>query len=170
MPRRRRGFLDHACYHITHRCHKREFLLKFAMNRDLYLDLLRETVARYKIDVLDYVVTSNHVHLLIWSRRGSEVPLAMQYLPGQVRAVIQQEQRARGGLLERQVSQHAYRVRKASWAVPVLYWHEHGQGRGRRTSFRMEAFRIQGVDRQKEKISDHQRRAAYEMPDDGRRR
>lgn len=82
MPRRRRGFLDHACYHITHRCHKREFLLKFARNRDLYLNLLRETVGRYKIDVLDYAITSNHVHLLIWSRRGSEVPAAMQYLQG----------------------------------------------------------------------------------------
>jgi putative transposase len=82
MPRRRRGFLDHACYHITHRCHRREFLLKFARNRDIYLDLLRETASRFKIDVLDYAVTSNHVHLLIWTRRGTEVAAAMQYLQG----------------------------------------------------------------------------------------
>jgi len=29
MPRRRRGWIDDACYHVTHRCHEREFLFKF---------------------------------------------------------------------------------------------------------------------------------------------
>ncbi len=82
MPRHRRGFIDHACYHITHRCHKREFLLKFSSDRDQYLRFLRETKEKFRIDVLDYVITSNHVHLLIWSRKGSEIARAMQYLQG----------------------------------------------------------------------------------------
>lgn len=83
MPRRRRGLKDHCCHHVTHRCHKREFLLKFARDRQVYVELLRETAARFKIDVLNYVVTSNHVHLLVWVRRGRELSRAMQFLHGE---------------------------------------------------------------------------------------
>jgi putative transposase len=79
MPRRRRGLRDHCCYHVTHRCHKREFLFKFARDREVYVELLRETVKRFKIDVLNYVVTSNHVHLLLWVRKGKELSRAMQF-------------------------------------------------------------------------------------------
>ncbi len=59
MPRRPRYLKDNSCYHITHRCHERKFLFKFAKDRQVYVDLLRETVKRFKIDVLNYVVTSN---------------------------------------------------------------------------------------------------------------
>jgi putative transposase len=83
MPRRRRGLKDRCIYHITHRCHKREFLFKFAQDRQVYVDLLRETVKRYRLDVLNYVITSNHVHLLVWVRYGEMLPRAMQYLQGE---------------------------------------------------------------------------------------
>lgn len=43
MPRRRRGWLDHSCYHVTRRCHERKFRLKFAKDRQRYTELLRET-------------------------------------------------------------------------------------------------------------------------------
>lgn len=36
MPRRRRHWANHACYHVTHRCHERQFLFKFAKYRDMY--------------------------------------------------------------------------------------------------------------------------------------
>ncbi len=96
MPRRRRGFIDHACYHITHRCHKREFLLKFSSDRDQYLRFLRETKEKFRIDVLDYVITSNHVHLLIWSRKGSEIARAMQYLQGRFGQYYNQRKKREG--------------------------------------------------------------------------
>ncbi len=83
MPRHRRGLKDHSCYHITHRCHKREFLFKFARDRQVYVELLRETVDRFRLDVLNYVVTSNHVHLLVWVRHGEQLPRAMQFLQGE---------------------------------------------------------------------------------------
>ena len=53
MPRRRRGLVDHSCCHVTHRCHKREFLFRFARDRQAYVDLMRETVNRFRIDVLN---------------------------------------------------------------------------------------------------------------------
>jgi putative transposase len=83
MPRRRRDLADHSCYHLTHRCHKREFLLKFAVDRDRYCRLLYETARRFRISVLDYIITSNHIHLLVWSHHGQEISRAMQYLQGE---------------------------------------------------------------------------------------
>jgi REP-associated tyrosine transposase len=36
MPRKRRGWQPGACYHITHRCHNREFLFHYAKYRNFY--------------------------------------------------------------------------------------------------------------------------------------
>ena len=36
MPRANRHMLPGYCYHLTHRCHNRDFLLKFAKDRDTY--------------------------------------------------------------------------------------------------------------------------------------
>ncbi len=84
MPRRRRGWIDRACYHVTHRCHKREFLFKFAKYREIYLRELWEMKQRFKVDVLDYMITSNHVHLLLTARHGDDISKALQFLHGAV--------------------------------------------------------------------------------------
>jgi REP-associated tyrosine transposase len=52
-------------FHVTHRCHNRAFLLKFARDRDAYRAILREQLESFKVWLLDYCVTSNHVHLLL---------------------------------------------------------------------------------------------------------
>ena len=49
---------------MTHRCHDRDFLLKFARDRNAYRSKLLEHLGSYEIYLLDYCVTSNHVHLL----------------------------------------------------------------------------------------------------------
>lgn len=82
MPRRRRCWADKACYHVTHRCHERRFLLKFAKHRKIYLQKLFEATRRFKVDILDYMVTSNHVHLLLTARHGGEISAALQFLHG----------------------------------------------------------------------------------------
>lgn len=52
-------------FHVTHRCHNRAFLLRFAVDRDAYRVILREQLAEFEVWLLDYCVTSNHVHLLL---------------------------------------------------------------------------------------------------------
>jgi len=42
MPRANRYFLPGHVWHITHRCHKKEFLLKFAKDRKRWLHWLFE--------------------------------------------------------------------------------------------------------------------------------
>lgn len=65
MPRGKRYILPGHVYHVTHRCHQRKFLLKFKQDRDVYRSMLRDRVARYRISLFNFAVTSNHVHLLL---------------------------------------------------------------------------------------------------------
>ncbi|MEW6379328.1 MAG: transposase, partial [bacterium] len=65
MPRANRHYLPGYIWHITHRCHEREFLLKFAHDRQSWLKWLFESKKRYGVQILNYIVTSNHIHLLV---------------------------------------------------------------------------------------------------------
>ncbi len=74
MPRASRYFLPGHVWHITHRCHKKEFLLKFARDRRAWVRWLFEAKKRYGLCILNYVATSNHVHLLVQdSGRGENL-------------------------------------------------------------------------------------------------
>ena len=46
-------------FHVTHRCHNRQFLLKFALDRDGYRAKLREHLPQFDVSVLDDGITSN---------------------------------------------------------------------------------------------------------------
>jgi putative transposase len=65
MPRAHRHFIPGHIWHITHRCHEKEFLLEKPSDRQLWLSLLRETTNRFSIPVLGFSVTCNHIHLLV---------------------------------------------------------------------------------------------------------
>lgn len=83
MPRRSVSLIDvPCCYHVTQRCQERRFLLRFKKDRQQYLRRLREAAAKYPVSVLDYMITSNHVHLLLWAERAAQVSAAMRYLSG----------------------------------------------------------------------------------------
>ncbi len=65
MARAHRHFVPGQIYHITHRCHKREFLLKYAKDRHRWLQWLFEAKKRYGLVILNYTVTSNHIHFIV---------------------------------------------------------------------------------------------------------
>lgn len=64
MPRSSDYLLPGYTYHLTHRCHDRQFLLKFAQDRDVYREWLRVGVQRYRVPVYGFCITSSHVHVL----------------------------------------------------------------------------------------------------------
>jgi len=66
----------------THRCHKKEFLLKFAKDRECWLRWLFEAKNRYGLCVLNYVVTSNHIHLLVKDTGDNAISKSMQLIAG----------------------------------------------------------------------------------------
>jgi hypothetical protein len=53
MPRANRHYIPGHAWHITHRCHKKEFLLKFAKDRQSWIDWLFAAKKRYGMVVLN---------------------------------------------------------------------------------------------------------------------
>ena len=83
MARRSLNHLSEPfCCHVTQRCQERRFLFRWQRDRRQYLQRLREMTTRYPVSVLNYVVTSNHVHLLLWSEEVSSIASGMQFLSG----------------------------------------------------------------------------------------
>ncbi len=82
MPRANRHYLPGCVWHITHRCHKQEFLLKFEKDRKRWLYWLFEAKKRYGLCVLNYTVTSNHIHLLVVDTGKDIIPQSVQLIAG----------------------------------------------------------------------------------------
>lgn len=82
MPRANRLHIPGQIWHITHRCHKREFLFKFARDRKRWVHWLFEARKRYGLVILDYMVTSNHVHLLVEDDDSDAISKSLQLVAG----------------------------------------------------------------------------------------
>ena len=82
MPRANRHHIPGCVWHITHRCHKQEFLLKFEKDRKRWLSWLFEAKKRYGLCVLNYIVTSNHIHLLVVDTDEKTIPRSLQLIAG----------------------------------------------------------------------------------------
>jgi putative transposase len=82
MPRAHRTHVDGYLWHLTHRCHGRRFLLRFARDRRAWRHWLFEACQRYGLCVLDYTATSNHVHLLVRDQGRGEIAASMQLIEG----------------------------------------------------------------------------------------
>jgi len=83
MPRANRYFIPGQIWHITHRCHEREFLLKFAKDRRRWIHWLFEAKKRYDLRVLNYALTSNHIHMLVMDSGDPKIiPSSMDLISG----------------------------------------------------------------------------------------
>jgi putative transposase len=83
VPRANRLNSDGGIFHVTHRCHNRQFLLKFARDRNAYRARLRHHLARSEVSLLDYCLTSNHVHLLLDAQERTEISELMRLVAGE---------------------------------------------------------------------------------------
>jgi putative transposase len=86
MSRASRNFLPDRIWHITHRCHKKEFLLKFRRDKRLWLYWALQAKIRYGLIILNFMITSNHIHLLATGHRGGQqaIPRALQLMESRV--------------------------------------------------------------------------------------
>ena len=82
MPRRKRIHIPGFLWHITHRCHKKEHLLKFEKDRKTWRDWLFKAKKRYGLRVITYAVTCNHIHLLAVDSGKDVISKSMQLLSG----------------------------------------------------------------------------------------
>jgi putative transposase len=101
MARAQRHYIPGQIWHITHRCHKREFLLKFSKDRSRWLQWLYEAKKRYGLVILNYAVTSNHIHLLVVG--GSErdvIPNSIKLIAGRTGQEFNQRKNRKGAFWE----------------------------------------------------------------------
>ena len=101
MARAKRHYLPGHIWHISHRCHKREFLLRFSKDRNRWLQWLYQARKRYGLKVLNYMVTSNHIHLLVADDGGRDViPKSMQLIAGRTGQEFNQRKNRKGAFWE----------------------------------------------------------------------
>ncbi len=82
MPRANRFFLSNHIFHITHRCHNREIHLKYDKDKRNWVKWLLEARKRFGLSVLNYAITSNHIHLLVWEGESEAIQESMQLIAG----------------------------------------------------------------------------------------
>ncbi len=102
MARAHRIHVPGQVWHLTHRCHHRRFLLKFARDRRLWRTWLYESRRRFGLCVLDYTVTSNHVHLIVRDRDRGEIAASMQLIEGCTGQAYNRRKRRGGAFWEDQ--------------------------------------------------------------------
>ena len=101
MPRSNRHYIPGYVWHITHRCHKKEFLLRFGRDRRRWLHWLFEAKKRFGLSVLNYMVTSNHVHLLVRDNGDRDViPKSIQLIAGRTGQEFNQRKNRKGAYWE----------------------------------------------------------------------
>jgi len=82
MPRSSYYLLPGYTYHLTQRCHGREFLLRLAKDRDTCREWLRVGVQRYNVPVYGYCITSNHIHVLAHADDEAAISAFMHLVTG----------------------------------------------------------------------------------------
>ena len=100
MARANRHYIPGCVWHITHRCHKKEFLLKFSRDRNRWVHWLYEARKRYGLAILNYTVTSNHIHLLVVDTDQNAIPKSMQLIAGRTGQEYNQRKNRKGAFWE----------------------------------------------------------------------
>lgn len=101
MPRANRHYIPGYLWHITHRCHKKEFLLKFARDRRRWIEWLYEAKKRHGLCILNYMVTSNHIHPLVADNgKRDTIPNSIQLLAGRTGQEYNQRKNRKGAYWE----------------------------------------------------------------------
>ncbi len=100
MPRANCYIVAGNVYHLTHRCHNRQFLLRFVKDRDGYRRRLREAAQSVEASLLTYNITSNHVHLLVYADQTEQVGKLMQEAAGRFASDYNRRKKRRGAFWE----------------------------------------------------------------------
>ena len=78
----------------------KEFLLKFARDRECWLGWLFEAKKRYGLCVSNYVVTSNHIHLLVKDINEQVIARSLPLIAGRTAQEYNQRKHRKGAFWE----------------------------------------------------------------------
>ncbi len=119
MARAKRHFIPGQIWHITHRCHKGEFLLKFTKDRKRWLQWLFESKKRYGLPILNYAVTSNHL-LVVGDGKRDVIPKSIKLIAGRTGQEYNQRKNRKGAFWEDRY--HATAVEKGAHLFRCLVY------------------------------------------------
>lgn len=72
MPRIRRSLVDSAIYHVINRGNSKQEIFHKDMDYEIFIDLIRKTKLKYKIQIFAYCLMPNHFHILLKSEELSK--------------------------------------------------------------------------------------------------
>jgi len=78
MPRANRYYIPGYVWHITHQCHKKEFLLKFVRDRRRWIGWLFEAKKRYGIRNGDEITSPTYLKNCLYLRVSFEKEMFIQ--------------------------------------------------------------------------------------------
>ncbi|ODS30766.1 MAG: hypothetical protein SCARUB_04128 [Candidatus Scalindua rubra] len=100
MARANRHYIPNYVWYITHRCHKKEFFLKFLKDRKRWIHWLFEAKKRFGLRILNYAVTSNHIHLLVIDSGSEVIPNSIQLIAGKTAQEFNRRKNRKGAFWE----------------------------------------------------------------------
>lgn len=100
MARAHRHYLPGQIWHLTQRCHQREHLLRYEPERRRWMYWLYQVRKRYGLSVLNYIVTRNHVHLLVRDTGDGVIASSMQLLSARTAQEFNHLKKRRGAFWE----------------------------------------------------------------------
>lgn len=80
--RKPRQIIPGATYHVVARANRQEFIFENPNIRDLLLDVVHRASQKYRFDLVNFCIMSNHVHLMIRPIDGSSLSRIMQWILG----------------------------------------------------------------------------------------
>ncbi len=120
MARANRHYIPNCVWHITQRCHKQDFLLKFSKDKKNWLYWLLEAKKRFGLSILNYSVTSNHIHLLVYDTNKETIPKSIQLLAGRTARDYNIRKKRKGAFWEDRY--HATAVQNGSHLLRCLIY------------------------------------------------
>lgn len=120
MARANRHYINGCLWHLTHRCHGREFLLKFSKDRRRWVQWLFEAKKRFGFCVLNYMVTTNHIHLLVLDNEEGVIPKSIQLIAGRTGQEYNKRKKRKGAFWEDRY--HATAVESGDHLIKCLVY------------------------------------------------
>lgn len=69
-----------AKYHVTARINRGEFALETAVIKNLFLHTIKRAKKKYSFSLFNFVIMSNHIHLIIKPQGDENLSVIMQWL------------------------------------------------------------------------------------------
>src|SRR4030042_6882825 len=78
MPRQARILLDGGYYHIITRGNDRRRLFRYKQDYKYFLAVIKKYLTKFQVNILNYCLMPNHIHLLVKAKKAEDLPKYMQ--------------------------------------------------------------------------------------------